>query len=196
MGECSIARLFFNVKGRYRAFPHQPAAVCRPRQLYSHNPARRPFRRVSRPGRATRPRHSAPADARARGGRPAVRGPLGRCAPARGPSWLVGGAPKRGGMDATDPGGTVESSVPHRLVGDPDDEETAAVFDELEFVDAFGARPWERAGGGEVCCRECGEPTGSLAAHLGAHGVGLGEYAARFRGAPAEGEPGPLARWS
>lgn len=86
--------------------------------------------------------------------------------------------------------------------GDPDDEpETGRFWDEIVFSDEHGAKPFERAGDGEVCCRECGEAVqggeASLGGHTGAaHGMSLEEYREKHPWAPTDAEPGPLANWA
>jgi hypothetical protein len=76
-------------------------------------------------------------------------------------------------------------------------ERAAGFAEEAAFLEAFGEAPGERAGEGEVCCRECGRPTGSLAAHAGAaHGVSVSEYEKSHPSAPLGSERRVLVRSS
>jgi hypothetical protein len=78
--------------------------------------------------------------------------------------------------------------------------ETAGFWDELEFVDRFGAKPFERAGPDEICCRECGSAVAAsqaaLGGHLGsAHDMDLDRYRRLHPGAPLEGGETSRVEW-
>lgn len=106
-----------------------------------------------------------------------------RAAPVRASGPPVAAGSKAAAMDGLDPEWAVDGGGELSV-----ERECAAFWDDTEFRSEFGEEPAERAGDGEVCCRECGEAMGRVSQqHLAAaHGLSPDEYSRRHPVAPVE----------